>query len=423
MAHGRRGPRPAPPRRSRRRAAPDRGAAAPKMPVMATAAGGSGERVEEPADRRLVERDDLAAVVLVATPISGRADEDGVHAARRASRSAAGTEALAGAPRRSAATRSRPRRSISALVVWVVPEHRVGEPLALDRGLGEQGGDGVGDPGGDVSCRRALDGGDQAAALVEDDRVRVGPADVDAEPVVNRLRHRAPPTGTGSRSRSRTPAARPWPAPPRCVHTGADGERDDDAPRAVPHALGRHRVGGVRVDHGDDVRDGGQRLALLEHARNSFWNSSRRMRPASSPVPSITSVPRTKPPSMRRSISEILPVISATAPVWAHSSCDRVLDRRFERLTDRQSLRVAAQDSVLGDDRRRGDPAREPGGAAELDAQGAARPLEPAPVLNAQDGGVARARRRGTPGCSARRPARTASCRARGRPGRWCRRR
>ena len=54
--------------------------------------------------------------------------------------------------------------------------------------------------------------------------------------------------------------------------------------------------------------------------RNSFWMSISRRRPASSRVPSMVARPRTKPASMRRSMSATLPPSRRAAPTVAMTS-------------------------------------------------------------------------------------------------------
>jgi hypothetical protein len=86
-------------------------------------------------------------------------------------------------------------------------EHDVADPLRLDSGRAEHGVDRGHDPGRDVGGARHLGLGDHPVVGVHDHGVGVGAADVDTETAVRRWHRRAPPRA-GSRTRSRTRAAR-----------------------------------------------------------------------------------------------------------------------------------------------------------------------------------------------------------------------
>ena len=78
-----------------------------------------------------------------------------------------------------------------------------------------------------------------------------------------RVRHRRAPPRAGNRSRSRTPAARPR-RPARGPPERMAGERDHRDPLAVPEHLGGDRVGGLAVQHRNQVGHRGEHAAAFQ---------------------------------------------------------------------------------------------------------------------------------------------------------------
>ena len=221
------------------------------------------------------------------------------------------------------------------------------------------------------------------AVVVDQDRVGVGAADVDADAA----RHPASSIGT-VRAGVKPNAFGPATSRPRGVRqTGAHGEPHDRDACAVADPLGGHGMRRGLVEHG--IRSG--TLASVRTALGGtqvlVLDVDPHRAPASAPVPSTVTTPRANPPVVRRSRSTTVPVSEVAAA--------RGLEHAGDAL---RALRLA-------------DPPRERDGARAPSRRG--RPRRPSR-------GRPRRRCRRTHDVMPRRSAR-ATARRRGRPSRRCR--
>jgi len=177
------------------------------------AVGGLAGLPEEPRDGVGVERGQVLAVELDPAVHDRRPDGDRADQVRRPAEH--GPDAVGGGP---ADPEHRHPPQVLALQDGVGgvggAEHDVADPAGVGAGYAEHGADRRHDPAGDVGGAGHLGLGDHPVGGVHDHGVGVGAADVDAETAIRRWHRRAPPRA-GSRSRSRTRAARPPRSPSR----------------------------------------------------------------------------------------------------------------------------------------------------------------------------------------------------------------
>jgi hypothetical protein len=171
------------------------------------AVGRAADLAEEPRDGIGVERGQVLAVELDPAVHDRGAHRHGLDQVRRPPEH--GPDAVGGRP---ADPDHRHPPQVPALQDGVGrvggAEHDMADPAGIGARRPEHGVDRRHDPGGDVGAAWHLGLGDHPVGGVHDHGVGVGASDVDAETAVRRW-HRRAPLRAGSRSRSRTRAARP----------------------------------------------------------------------------------------------------------------------------------------------------------------------------------------------------------------------